>query len=248
LLLEELTMPEFEAAVARTRAVFIPVGSVEQHGPHLPLGTDFMIARELCRLAAEQCQALSAPALPYGLCRSTSQHPGTLTVRLETVKAMVLEVCQSLAVQGLRHFVIFSGHAGGTHLAALIDAGERLLDWSGNLEPPLKVAVLSIIELLGPDAEGLLETPGDSHAGEAETSVLLAIDPRLVKGSAPAEWPKFPKPILVRDKRRYWPGGVWGDPTKASREKGERLLAYGASRLAQLMRRLEAFQEGDPSR
>lgn len=245
MLIEELTMPEFAAALARTRSVFVPVGSVEQHGPHLPLGTDFQIARELCRLAAGRCGALCAPVLPYGLCRSTSEHPGTLTLSLETVKALVLEVCQSMAAQGLRHFVIFSGHAGGTHMAALTDAGERLLDWSRSLEPPLKVAVLSVIDLLGADAGGLIDTPGDAHAGEAETSAIMALHPELVKGTAPAEWPSFPKPILVRDKRRFWPGGVWGDPAKASREKGRRLLDYGAGELARLMRRLEEFQEGD---
>ncbi len=237
MLLEELTTPEFEAALAATRSVFIPVGSVEQHGPHLPLGTDTSIARELCRLAAQRCGALCAPALPYGLCRSTSTHPGTLSLSQETVKAVVYETARSLAGWGIKNFVIFSGHAGGTHMAALVDAGERLLR-----EPGLRVAVLSVLELLGPDAGGLLETPGDAHAGEAETSAMLAIEPRLVKGSAPAEWPRFPSPILVRDKRRYWPGGVWGDPAKASPEKGRALLELGAERLAELMRRLESFQ------
>lgn len=245
MLLEELTMPEFEAALSRTRSVFLPVGSLEQHGAHLPLGTDTHIARELCRLAAERAGCLCAPALPYGLCRSTSRHPGTSTLTFETVKAVVLETCQSLAAQGLRHFVIFTGHAGGTHLAALIDAGERLLDWSASLDPPLKVAVLSVLDLLGADAGGLLETPGDAHAGEAETSAIMAIEGHLVKGSAPAEWPSYPKPILVRDKRRYWPGGVWGDPSKASRQKGEALLSFGADKLADLMRRLEAFREAE---
>jgi creatinine amidohydrolase len=237
LLLEELTTPEFEAALAATRSVFIPVGSVEQHGPHLPLGTDTSIARELCRLAAQRCGALCAPALPYGLCRSTSTHPGTLSLSQETVKAVVYEAARSLAGWGIKNFVIFSGHAGGTHMAALVDAGERLLR-----EPGLRVAVLSVLELLGPDAGGLIETPGDAHAGEAETSAMLAIEPRLVKGSAPAEWPRFPSPILVRDKRRYWPGGVWGDPAKASPEKGRALLELGTERLAELMRRIESFQ------
>jgi len=245
LLIEELTMPEFEAALETTRSVFIPVGSVEQHGPHLPLGTDTRIAARLCLLAGERCQALVAPALTYGLCRSTSAHPGTLSVSQETVKAVAFEACWSLAGWGLRNFVVFSGHAGGTHMAALIDAGERLLERSKDMDPGLRVAVLSVLDLLGPDAGGLLDTPGDSHAGEAETSAMLAIDPGLVKGGAPAEWPNFPKPILVRDKRRYWPGGVWGDPGKASSKKGEALLELGAERLAQLMRRLEAFQEGD---
>jgi creatinine amidohydrolase len=239
LLLDELTTPEFEAVLARTRSVFIPVGSVEQHGPHLPLETDTRIARELCRLAGEKCDALVAPALPFGLCRSTSTHPGTLSISQETVKAVVFEVCMSLAGWGLRNFVIFSGHAGGTHMAALVDAGERLIR-----QPGLKVAVLSVLDLLGADAGGLLETPGDAHAGEAETSAMLSIAPELVKGSAAAEWPSFPSPILVRDKRRYWPGGVWGDPGKAGAEKGRKLMEFGAARLADLMRRLENFEEG----
>jgi creatinine amidohydrolase len=81
----------------------------------------------------------------------------------------------------------------------------------------------------------LIKTKGDSHAGEVETAIMLASHPDLVKGRAPAEWPSFPKYELVRDKRRYWPGGVWGDPGPAAAAQGEEILAAETLRLVQLI-------------
>ncbi|MCX5893253.1 MAG: creatininase family protein, partial [Deltaproteobacteria bacterium] len=136
--------------------------------------------------------------------------------------------------QGLRRLIFISGHAGGTHMCALVEAGEALLTEFADL----RLAVVNILELLREvlaDRPDLVTTRGDSHAGEVETAVMLAAYPQLVKGSAPAEWPSFPKYELVRDKRRYWPGGVWGDPIQASAEKGETILAAEALRLAQLI-------------
>jgi len=91
--------------------------------------------------------------------------------------------------------------------------------------------------------EGLVETPGDAHAGEVETSLVEFLKPDLVKGESPVEFPDFPKFILVRNKLRYWPGGVWGDPSKASALKGRRILEKEADLLAGLVKTLENFKE-----
>ncbi len=97
------------------------------------------------------------------------------------------------------------------------------------------VNILELLREVLADRPDLVKTKGDSHAGEVETAIMLAAYPQLVKGAAPAEWPSFPKFELVRDKRRYWPGGVWGDPGPASAQKGEAILAAEALRLAQLI-------------
>jgi len=81
----------------------------------------------------------------------------------------------------------------------------------------------------------LVKTKGDGHAGEIETAIMLAAYPHLAQGSAPAEWPAFPKYILVRDKRRHWPGGVWGDPSQATKNQGENILQAEADRLIQVI-------------
>ena len=80
MLMSQLTMPEFEAALAKTTTVIIPFGSVEEHGPHLPLGTDTCHAVAVAERAARLYPVLVAPSVPYGLCRSTSEHPGTLSI------------------------------------------------------------------------------------------------------------------------------------------------------------------------
>ena len=71
----------------------------------------------------------------------------------------------------------------------------------------------------------LADTPNDSHAGEIETSLVLYLAPDLVKGRAKEEYPALPKPFTVKNKIKYWPGGVWGNPARASREKGKKAAA-----------------------
>jgi len=231
---EELTMPEFEAARDQMQTVILPVGSIEEHGPHLPLGTDAMHAIEVAHRAARLRPVIVAPPVFYGVCRSTREHPGTVSLSGDTLRALIRDLGREFHRQGLRRLIFLSGHAGGTHMCALVEAGETLLEEFADL----RLAVVNILDLLRevlaarPD---LIKTKGDSHAGEVETAVMLAAHPELVKGSAAAEWPSFPKYELVRDKRRYWPGGVWGDPAAAGAAQGEEILAAEALRLAQLI-------------
>jgi creatinine amidohydrolase len=235
---ENLTMPGFEALRAQTRTVLLPVGSVEEHGPHLPLGTDAFHALELARRVAEARPVLVAPPLFYGMCRSTREHPGTVTISGNTLRALLLDLGREFYRQGLRNLVFISGHAGGTHMCALLEAGETLLSEL----PEVRVAVVNVLELLREvlgEKPDLVKTRGDSHAGEVETALMLAAYPHLVQGRAPAEWPTFPKFILVRDKRRYWPGGVWGDPAAAGAAQGEEILAAETRRLLAVIAALE---------
>lgn len=235
---QDLTMPDFEAAREKSRTVILPVGSVEEHGPHLPLGTDLFHALELARRVAEETGALVAPPLFYGVCRSTREHPGTVSLSGDTLRALVKDLGREFCRQGFSNLVILSGHAGGTHMSALLEAGETLLEEL----PEARVAVVNILDLLREvlgENPHLVATKTDAHAGEVETALMLAVHPHLVKGTAPAEWPKFPKYILVRDKRRFWPGGVWGDPAKASAPQGEEILQAEVRRLRQVLAALE---------
>jgi creatinine amidohydrolase len=242
MLMSQMTMPEFEAALAKTTTVIIPFGSVEEHGPHLPLSTDTLHALEVARRAADLYPILVAPPVHYGLCRSTSEHPGTISISGSTLKVLALDVGRELYRQGCRQVILLTGHAGGTHVAALIEAGEQLL----RDLPEIKVAVVNVLDLLREalrEAPDLVQTPGDSHAGEVETALMLAAHPELVSGSAPAEWPAFPKFILSRKKRKFWPGGVWGDPGAGTSEKGEKILNHEVNFLVELVKLLERLEE-----
>lgn len=237
MIMTDITMPEFEAGLKKTQTVLIPFGATEEHGPHLPLGTDTFQAIDVCHALAQQRPLFVAPPVYYGVCRSTADHPGTISITTDSLKSLCVDIVCSLYGQGMRCFVLLSGHAGGTHNAALLDAGEVLLKKC----PELKISVVTEYDLAKETGAPLIETRGDSHAGEIETSRILATRPQMVKGSAPEEYPFFPKHILVRDKRRYWPGGVWGDPGKASARKGQELEVLIVSALNELVDRLENF-------
>ncbi len=241
MILADLTMAEFEAGLARTRTAILPSGSVEEHGLHLPLGTDTYQVWEVARRAAELAPAFLCPPLHYGYCRSTRDHPGTLSIGPGTVRRLVFDIGTSLYRQGIRGLLVASGHAGGLHMAALEEAAERLVD----ALPKLEMAVVCEYHWAQEHGRaGVVETADDGHAGEIETSRILALNPALVKGTSPEEYPSLPRPFIAREKRHHWPGGVWGDPGKATPEKGEELLARSAARMAELVRALQVRGEG----
>lgn len=235
MLIEEMTMDEFAAGLQLTRTVLIPFGATEQHGSHLPLNTDTLEAYEVGRKLAQRRNIFIAPAIPYGVCRSTANHPGTITLTTATLRALAVDLVTSLYRQGLRNFILITGHAGGTHTSTLIDAGEELLQCFEDI----RVAVLTEYMLAAREGRGIIETQDDSHAGEIETSRILHSHPHLVKGVGVREYPTFPVGILVRDKQACWPGGVWGDPTKATAEKGARLEEAVVAALDRLVTELE---------
>jgi len=239
MIIEELTMPEFEEGLKRTRTVYIPFGSVEEHGAHLPLSTDTIHAYEVGKRASQLVPLFVAPPVHYGNCRSTSCHPGTISIRTVTLKALLKDIVRSMRSQGLRNFIILSGHAGGAHRMSLQDAGEELM--SELLD--IRMAVVTEYDLAVGEGREIIETADDSHAGEIETSRILQSHPHLVKGTSPEEYPSFPTGIIVRNKRNYWPGGVWGNPTKASAEKGRRLEELVVAKVVDLVRALEEFDE-----
>lgn len=149
------------------------------------------------------------------------------------------DIVKSFHKNGLRNFIILTGHAGGTHTMALLDAGEELLAEYGDT----RIAVITEYDLAYEEGKGLIETEGDAHAGEIETSRILHLKPHLVKGSGKREFPQFPKGILVRDKRKYWKDGVWGDPGKATADKGRLVQELVVSKLVQFVKIFEQFQE-----
>jgi len=236
-IIEEMTMTEFAAGLDRTRTVLLPFGSVEEHGPHLPLSTDTIEAYEVCKKASQRLPLFVAPPVHYGNCRSTACHPGTISISTGTLRALFSDIVTALRSHGLRHFVALTGHAGGAHRMALQDAGEELIARYDDIF----IAVVSEYDLARDEGRGLIETAGDAHAGEIETSRILHSHPRLVKGSAPREFPSFPAGILVRAKRAYRPGGVWGGPGQATAEKGARLEELVVCRLIALVRELEGM-------
>lgn len=235
MLLEEMTMEEFAEGLEKTRTLLVPFGSVEAHGSHLPLFTDTRIIEAVLVRAAELVPAFVAPAVNYGVCTSTGAHPGTIGITPETLRGITRDLVRDGAAKGLRKFVLISGHGGSIHVAAIKEAAEYV---THEIEG-ITVAACSIYEVLGPEADELCETPNDAHAGEVETSIILHLEPHLVKGRAPEEYPRLPKPVIARDKVWYWKGAVWGDPSKATVEKGEKMVEVMAGGVVNLVKRMD---------
>lgn len=235
-MMDSVTMHEFLDGLEKSRTVILPCGSLEEHGAHLPLGTDTWHAVELAKAVSEKIFVWVAPPVAYGLCRSSSDHPGTVSIRGTTLRLFIQDIVRSLYRQGLERFLILSGHAGGTHMAILVDACEELLSEL----PKAHFAVVSVNELGRIAWEGIVETRGDSHAGEVETSIMEYLFPDFVKGRSPEEYPSFPAFLIVRNKQSFWKGGVWGDPGKASKEKGKMLMERSVEALIRIIKALEA--------
>lgn len=220
MVLENITMAEFKKHLKKTKTIIVPFGTVEEHGNHLPLNTDTLIIYEVLKQVVKKRTVFLAPPVYYGVCTSTSQHPGTIGITPETLRRLTYDIVKDTYKKGLRTFFLITGHGGGLHSSALKEAAELLVEELKGI----KIAVLCPYDILHKELAELAETKNDSHAGEIETSLVQYLAPALVKGTSKEEYPAFPKPFTVKEKLKYWPGGVWGDPGKANRKKGERAL------------------------
>ncbi|UCG39571.1 MAG: creatininase family protein [bacterium] len=226
-----MTMEEIRVEKGKGTPVIVPFGTVEQHGPHLPLSTDTLQAYGVAVLAANLTPALVAPPVHYGQCSSTRNHPGTVTLSPAALRAVAGDIVRSLRGQGFSRIVLFSGHAGRIHMASLREAAEGCV-----LEDPdLKIAVICDLDLVREVSGDLLQTPRDGHAGEIETSRMLFLHPGSVGEAPPEEYPELPVGRVVPDPERYWPGGVWGNPRAADGEKGRLIVERSAQALAEIV-------------
>jgi len=211
-----MTSEEF-AALARTDpVVLLPVGALEEHGRHLPLGADLIQPLHVLEEVARRTGTFLAPPIPYGVCTTTRPYPGTVSVSVDSLKAFVRDVLDDLVRNGVRRVMIVSGHAGREHMMALRAAAQEAVDRGTGL----KATVLSDYDIIYA-SKGLLPD-GDGHAGAGETSRILTARPELVKGRSPAGTNAIPPYAIVADPRPYWPG-VTGDPSKASKALGQAL-------------------------
>ena len=194
----------------------IPVGSLEQHGPHLPVMTDWAIATELGLRVAERMNAFLLPAFPISTCREHMGKKGSVWMEPTTFYQMMHDVIMSLKTQGFKRVGLLLMHGG------IFVAGPLVRDLNAKFNPDLMVAFVT------PDSvnlSGITETVG-LHADESETSQILAIAPETVHMDRAVDFdPEVPRPYLNYGSIfRASPTGVWGYPTKATAEKGELIL------------------------
>ncbi len=226
---------DVEAGLKNIKTAVLPMGSLEEHGYHLPLSTDTMIAESLVKELAKSRRVIVLPPVCYGLCRTTAAFPGTVSISFEALRLTVGDICESLIQQGLTGIVIVSGHLGSAHISALELAADKLCKEYESV----RIALFRIDRALR-NARKLLDDPLDMHAGEVETSLMLALHPELVnRESAVDEHPNFPDHLRCSDPRAVMRSGVMGSATLASREKGFKLVTLMLKELSALIEGLE---------
>jgi creatinine amidohydrolase/Fe(II)-dependent formamide hydrolase-like protein len=225
-ILGELTWPEAEDRFKVIDVALLPVGSTEQHGPHLPLDTDAFDAELLaCEVADAfvEPKPLVLPLISYGVSYHHMDFCGTISISNETLTKLVYEIGMSVAHHGIKKLIIINGHGGNT--PSLKNAAQMI-----NRDAHIFTCV-DTGETSDVDIGKIIETPNDAHAGEVETSTALATRPELVDMSKAQKFiPDFSSRYLDFSSSRSveWytqtekisQNGVLGDPTKASSEKG----------------------------
>lgn len=236
---DELTMPEAEKAAKKGKIVILPVGSVEEHGKHLPLCTDSLQPENIAVEVARKTGCLVAPAIRYGVCTETRYFPGTISVGFDSLYSIVCDVLDELVRQGFKRLIVLSGHAGSLHMAALRLAARGVLDKYAeeNKRRALRIVVLSDYDFAY-ELRGKQFDARDGHGGEIETSRILAIRPELVKGRTEKNFSEMPKFEIVANPEDYWPNGIQGDPSKASVAKGRIANKYIIGKMLSLVKEL----------
>lgn len=231
--LGELASSDISQRLAASSVLCLPLGAIEQHGPHLPLNTDLVIAENVARLMAERLgdefDVWTLPAIPVGLSREHAWAPGTLTLNVQSFAAMLRDLVSDLARSlPARNLVIVNGHGGNR---GILDA----LIYELKDEFGFNVCVIHPLVLSGMEEKG--EHP-DIHGGKIETSLMLVFAPHLVRRERIAALGKKPdaKTIakLILDPGVSWPWssgdraladqGVTGDASAASAEFGREVI------------------------
>ncbi len=231
-------MPEVEKAAKDRKVVIIPCGSVEEHGNHLPLSTDSLQAEFIASSVAQKTNCLVAPPLRYGLCSSTRNFPGTITISFDTLRSMMIDILEDFVRNGFKRLLVISGHAGGSHMTAIRLAAKTVVVHHMNNEDRPRIMVCSDYDFAY-DLRGKDFDERDSHAGTIETSRVMAIRSDLMKGKGSPNYPTFPRFEVTPDPERYFPSGVMGDPTIASAEKGKKINDYVIEQIVILVKELE---------
>lgn len=218
-LLENLTWLEAEKILTPDTVVVIPIGAAaKEHGPHLKLKNDWILAEYFKERVLGAADVVVAPTIAYHYYPAFVEYPGSTSLRLETARDLVVDVCRSLARYGPRRF--YALNTGVSTVRALAPAVEELA----------KDGILlrfTDLKSLDPVDKEVCQQEFGTHADEGETSMILYIDPASVEMSkAVKDGGSGGKGRLTRDPKAegtYSPSGVFGDATLATRAKGEKL-------------------------
>jgi creatinine amidohydrolase len=218
--LENLTWVEAEAAFKSYSVAVLPIGArTKEHGHHLPLKNDFVIAEYLAGRVTDVCPVVTLPTLPYGYYPAFVEYPGSVNIRKEVFRDLVCDICRSVARHGLKKIYALNT---GISTNAPLKLAQELLSAEN-----IRFEFTDLTQTLTDLKESLITQQAGTHADELETSMMLYIAPGIVKLERAQKdiHPDNGPGGLTRNPQAttgvYSPTGAWGDPTLATREKGE---------------------------
>ena len=218
-LLEDLTWIEAERILLPTTVVVIPLGaSAKEHGPHLKLKNDWLIAEYLKSRVLQQANVVIAPTINYSYYPAFLEYPGSISLHLETTRDIIVDICKSLANYGPRRFYVINT---GVSTNNALEPAATLLSCEGII-----LRYTNMLHITEDVEKAVTQQTEGTHADEVETSIMLYIAPETVdmKKAVKNYNSEFKKGKLTRNrtgKGIYSPSGVWGDATLATEEKGE---------------------------
>jgi len=243
LLLADLSSPEIAGLLPSIDLVLIPIGAHEQHGPNIAVSTDTVSAEALCQAAAALAgpHVVVAPAVPWGISWHHMRFPGTITLRPETLVAILEDIVSSLHAHGLQRFLFVNGHGGNS---AAIDTACEEIKQSTGAEVVASIFGYALIE---EEARKRLPASGIGHGGADEAAVVMAVMPQRAKPEA-ATGPDIVDAMeesrvllaqyggtLARPYHERTRNGVTGDARFATPEMGQEILAAASIRLAEII-------------
>ncbi|MGI6575247.1 MAG: creatininase family protein [bacterium] len=247
IMLTNLASPAIKERINDETIAIIPVGSIEQHGPHLPVDVDSFLVTEIAKRAAQSaadCNVLVTPTVTFGCSQHHLYFPGTLSLSQDTFIRVIQDICNSLLCYGVKRIVVLNGHAGnnGALRVALNEVklhNKQAMIFFANHWVFSKKAMAQLRES---------ERGGLGHACELETSLYLALAPekvhmeKVLKEIPPPKVQRAQVDLMQSGDVAYFTSmeqktisGIVGDPTVASKEKGEKLLYAAVEEFAALL-------------
>ena len=223
--------------------VIIPIGSLEQHGPHLPLRTDSILAEYVAKSVADRLPSVLFPPLTIGFSLEHTQFPGTVSFAQQTFARMIREISDCLWKSGFRRLIVINGHGGNR---AILECSITAVKQT---HPELKIYSFTLLDIARKKFRDIRKSPHGmiGHADELETSMMLSIRPDLVRLSkARAEKPTLPLMVSLEAEdleivsygwktNEISKSGIIGDPTYANPETGKLLLDYVVQTIASVI-------------
>ncbi|WP_164821602.1 creatininase family protein [Paenibacillus koleovorans] len=212
---------DFEAAATQT-AIF-PVGAVEQHGSHLPVGTDTIIVSEFAKRMGEALDAYVLPPLAVTSSIEHRESRGTVYLKADTLALVIRDICESLHYSGFTKIIVLNGHGGNWIIKPTI---RQLIRDFADRKQPIEIVLIHTSVVAKRQHEVAERTLNDIHAGEKETSLMMHLTPEHVKPHVPqTQAVSVPQDYMdYFDMDDISEDGYWGYPELASREKGEKLM------------------------